>query len=303
MRHTAGRAPRSSSARSRAIIATGRCLWGAWDGPALTEGEPVAGTLAWTLSDDGRQRPELELPGHLVPLRLAVPWYVDPAAGVMGPVETELPAKLVRAVLASPWLAPATAARVRGELGRRIPAPAEMAPPELLREQLQPRLQLLAGVLPFGPVSTAVPDRYPPASSSTSYQVPLGPLSWNYSPLTLPAHEQRSVVVRDGRLVQVIRDARAEAEAREQLRRLGFERISRRGFLPEAHRHAGDLVLMDPDPGAWIEFMLDDVPKLRDAGWSRSPRTSRYAWRRRRVISRSRSRSARALTGSTSTSG
>ena len=256
----------------RAIIATGRARWGAWDGPAVTEGQPVAGTLAWTLSDDGRQRPELELPGHLEPLRLAVPWYVDPASGVMGPVETELPAKLVRAMLASPWLAPATAVRVRSEMGRRwpdrsIPAPADMAPPELLRERLQPRLQLLAGVLPFDPVSPAMPGRYPPATSSTSYQVPLGWLSWRYGPLTLSAHEQRDVVVRNGRLVQIRRDARAEAEARERLRRLGFERVSRLGFLPEAHRHAGDLVLMDPDPGAWIEFMLDDVPELRADGW------------------------------------
>ncbi len=256
----------------RAIVATGRGRWGAWDGPALTEGEPVAGQLAWALSDDGRQRPELELPAHLVPLRLAVPWYVDPAAGVIGPVETELPAKLVRAMLASPWLVPAMAARVRGEIGRRwpdrrIPAPAEMAPPELLREPLQPRLQLLAGVLPFDPIGTVVPGRYAPAASSTSYQVPVGRLSWHYGPLTLPAHEQRDVVVRNGCLVQVVRDAPAEAAARERLRRLGFERASRRGFLPEAHRHAGDLVLMDPDPGAWIEFMLDDVSELRATGW------------------------------------
>src|SRR5271166_6299167 len=34
-----------------------------------------------------------------------------------------------------------------------------------------------------------------------------------------------------------------------------------------AHPHANDLVLIDPDPGAWIDVVLHDVPALRADGW------------------------------------
>ena len=52
-----------------------------------------------------------------------------------------------------------------------------------------------------------------------------------------------------------------------RLHRLGFGQIGRHHLLPASHPHAGDLMLMDPDPAAWIEFMLEDVPQLRAEGW------------------------------------
>ena len=70
-----------------------------------------------------------------------------------------------------------------------------------------------------------------------------------------------------GVLYEVVRDARAEDQAAERARVLGLARISHYHFLPQAHPHAGDLTLMDPDPAAWIEFMLTDVPQLRAEGW------------------------------------
>ena len=113
----------------RSMIATGRARWAAWDGPVLTEGEPVQGELTWVVADDGRQRPDLAVPAPLVALRLAAPWYVDPATGAMGPIATFLPARLVRAMLDSPALPPAIAGRVRGgngpALARQHPADAK----------------------------------------------------------------------------------------------------------------------------------------------------------------------------------
>ena len=100
----------------RGILATGRGRWGAWDGPVLTEGDLVQGALTWVLADDGTQRPQLALPGTVLPLRLAVPWYADPHTGVMGPVETALPARLVQAMLASSPLTPEMADRAGAPL-------------------------------------------------------------------------------------------------------------------------------------------------------------------------------------------
>ena len=68
--------------------------------------------------------------------------------------------------------------------------------------------------------------------------------------------------------------------------------------------HAADLALLEPDPGAWIEFMLGDVPDLRArAGWSTSPSDFplRLAEPSRRHLLRD-PREQRGSTGSTSTS-
>ncbi len=259
----------------RSMIATGRARWAAWDGPALTEGEPVAGELTWVVAEDGRQRPGLALPAPLVALRLAVPWYVDPAGGAMGPVETALPARLVRAMLDSPALLPAVAGRVREEMGRRwpgslMPVPKSIAPPRMLREPLQPHLLLFAGDLPFDPTMVMPTGRTRPPPSIGPHRAALARLSWRYGPVSIPSglHRQPDHVVQHGGvLYQLVRDATAEDQAAERARRLGLAPINHTHSLPQAHPHAGDLTLMDPDPAAWIEFMLGDVPQLRAEGW------------------------------------
>ena len=255
----------------RRIIATGRGRWGAWDGPVLTEGEPVQGTLAWVVAADGRQRPELTLPDGVLSLRLAVPWYANPATGAMGPVETPLPAKLVQAMLSSPWLVPAVAVRVRAEMTERwphqdLPEPVLILPPERLSEPLQPVLHLLAGDLPFDPAIVAA-GRHAPLSPQAAYRVPLARLMWRYGPVVLQDAAERNAIMHDERLLEVVRDRTAEAKARKRLHTLGFGQIGQYHLLPAPHPHVADLMLMDPDPAAWIEFMLDDLPQLRAEGW------------------------------------
>ena len=259
----------------QSMIATGRARWAAWDGPALTEGEPVSGELTWVVADDGRQRPDLTLPAPLVALRLAVPWYVDPATGAMGPVATALPARLIRAMLDSPALPPAVAGRVREEMARRwpgrsLPAPQPIAAPRMLRERLQPHLLLFAGELPFDPTVVTPPGRIRPPHSTGPHRAALARLSWRYGPVSIPSglHRQPDRVVQhDGVLFQVVRDARAEDQAAERAQLLGLARINHYHSLPHLHPHASDLTLLDPDPAAWIEFMLGDVPQLRADGW------------------------------------
>ncbi len=259
----------------RTMIATGRARWAAWDGPILTEGRPVSGELTWVVADDGRQRPYLAVPQQLVPLRLSEPWYVDPATGVMGPVETALPARLVRAMLDSPALAPAVADRVREEMGRRwpggpLPTPKPIAAPQILRERLQPHLLLLAGDLPFDPTIVLSASHYRRPPAPRPHRVPLARLSWVYGPISIPSSQHRhadSAVQHGGVLFQIVRDAKAEDRAAERMRHLGIAPINHHYSLPQTHPHANDLLLTDPDPGAWIEFMLGDVPQLRADGW------------------------------------
>jgi len=258
------------------IIATGRGQWASWDGPALTEGPAVAGTLDWQLFDDGTQQPTLHVAAPLLTLRLAIPWYVDPASGIMGPIETPLAPRLVNAMLAGPLLSAALSASVRAEMIRRwpgghLPPPKRQGAPQALREQLQPHLLLLAAELPFDPavLPASGPARGAPPSAGL-HRVALARVSWRYGGIILPAgtpFQQKRIVQQDGALFQLVRDRAAEDRADAAIRQLGLVRLDQFHILPGAHAHVLNSAMIDPDPTAWLDFVLMDVPRLQEDGW------------------------------------
>ena len=263
-----------SAAVLRAIIATGRGRWGTWTGPVLNEGPPVPGTVEWQLRDDGTQVPALTLPEGLLPLRLPIPWYVDPARGTLGPIETELPPRILQILLASPSLPPAVADLVRAELpqrlpGRTLPAPRPLAPPTILRGPPHPHLLLLGGTLPYMTSSHGTSPT-PPGTL-----IPVARLSFRYGPpgpnaVTLravrrpPAH---TIVQRDGTLFDIHRDRETEQDFDLMVQSAGLTPILSY-MLPMAHPNLDDMLMQDPDPGAWVDFMLTELPTLRESGWT-----------------------------------
>ena len=245
------------------MIGTGRARWASSDGPVVTAGEPVAGELAWEMAEDGLQHPRLCLPGPCLALQTVPPWYVNPASGAMGPVATALPPRLLAAMLNGPAVAPALAERVRNEMtqrwpGRSLPAPAPVAPPKRLKARLQPQLRLLASERPLDPALAGFSDR-----------AALARLSWGYGPVTIRSNQPRKarrIVRNEGVLLEVVHDFQAEAQAWARIHELGLSRIPPY-FVPGGHPHAGDFMLLQPDPADWVDFMLQAVPELRAAGW------------------------------------
>ena len=259
----------------QAIIATGRGRWARWDGPALTKGAAVSGAMEWQLGDNGNQSPVLILPDNLRTLRLTRPWYVDPATGVMGPIETGLPSRLLCTLLAAPAIPPNLVERLRTEIDRRwpghaVPVPRVLAAPEPLRTALHPHLLLRVAELPFDPAAILAPARYRHVSSTDLHRVSLIKLSWRYGPITIPSgdpFQPHSIVQHDGKLFQLQRDLTAEEQVAATLDEFGFQRLDRFHVLSHSDPHCRDLALLDPDPGVWLEFVLHDVPCLRREGW------------------------------------
>ncbi len=256
----------------RCIAATDRGHWGSWDGPVVTEGPPLAGRLTWSLSDDGRQKPTLEVAEGFPVLTSASPWYADPQSGKMGPVQTDLAPRVLYAMLVGPPVPPVVAARVRDEMLRRmpdaaVPPPRNLAPPRQVHEKLRPHLALLAGDLPVDPWMYGRARRGSASPPPARQHVPLARLSFRYGDVTLATPVNRDTVVRDGALLTVVRDPVGEARAWERLHQLGLQIVQRLPLVMPSHPHANDFVLMDPDPGAWIELVLNALPALRADGW------------------------------------
>ena len=69
-------------------------------------------------------------------------------------------------------------------------------------------------------------------------------------PFTLTLPVTRDLVMRDGKMIEIVRDKTAEAHALERLQLLGFGRLDHHCGFVASHRHAKDLVLLDPDQEA-----------------------------------------------------
>jgi superfamily II DNA or RNA helicase len=199
---------------------------------------------------------------------------VDNHSGVLGPVELGLPPRLARTLLAVPALPPEAARHVGTELARRLPGlplppPKDMPPPQAVQGPPAPHLLLMSGELPFDPNAPLRHSGLIAPAVPSPTRVPLARLSFQYGPVRLPAAPvASSTVLHDGQLYRVTRDTAGEYEAARQLQEMEFERVS--GLLPSlaGHQLADAWLLLDPDPGAWIDMMLYEVPTLRAVGWT-----------------------------------
>ena len=257
----------------RRILATGRARWGTAEGPALAEGPERQGQITWITKPDASQQAALALDEALVGVRIPAPWYVDPAAGIMGPVGMDLPPRVVARLLNAPSIPPESAAEVRAQLSRRIPSakvpvPSELQPPEQIHDRMQPHLRLISGTLPsdpsYGRGSARVIGR-------GLYAVPLLRLSYQYGPITLPRSlkPQPRITVQDGTLYEIERDRSAEATVLAELTSLGFGSVHEVVPVYYQHAHTDDFALREYGPNpTWMQIVTQEVPRLRHAGWT-----------------------------------
>jgi hypothetical protein len=257
----------------RRILATDRARWGSAEGAALSEGPERQGQIVWVTNADASQRPKLVLDEGLVPVRIPAPWYVDVAAGKIGPVGLDLPKRLSTRLLDAPSIPADVAAEVRAQLAKRsnsshLPVPAELQPPEPVRAPMRPHLRLMNGTLPSDPYRGRGSAK---ALGSGLFAVPVARLCYQYGPISLPrsARPLPPITVRDGTLYAVERDREAEHGAVTELARRGFLPISEMLPVYYQHAHSDDFGLREQGgQSSWLQTILQDVPALRAAGWT-----------------------------------
>jgi superfamily II DNA or RNA helicase len=248
-------------------LATGRCHWGSIDGPALSVGETRRGSVRWITAPDGKQRPEIEMPGSGQAGIIAPPWYVDPAGGTCGPIDLGLEPMRAEAMLAAPPSSTEAVSRPRPDdalpLRSDSAKPRQVAGKPLIRLRLHQRgLRRMQSRSHAHRAGEAIED-----------DVPLAGLSFLYQAAEIAAEDVRPhpVVMTDDGLVEVTRSPREERAAVGALRRLGFETLSSLHVwqVPPDCRNQYSLSIGDPaeDDDRWFDFLIDDLSALREAGW------------------------------------
>jgi superfamily II DNA or RNA helicase len=236
-----------------------RCHWKQVQARPLARGAARAGHLRWTVDGNARSTPVLDVEGASAVLPLSPPWYVDAAQALAGPIECDVPARVLHHLLTAPPLSAEAVRRARagwdaalGEQASRVPQP-----PEVALEQVSPGEPTPILVLDRMEISTvrgAGTDRHP-----------AGQLLFGYASARVPEHETGSFLTRviNGRVIEVQRNAEAEARAAALLQSMGLV------ALPVPERDGTmRLYRVAPRGGSgWMEFALEHMPRLRAQGW------------------------------------
>jgi len=268
------------------VLATGRAYWSdIRTGVPLAPGPARPAQAAWIAAPDGSQRFTLvpgiaadaadsDAPDAVAVLPLNPPAYVDPEAGLCGPLTSDLPSQMAAELLQAPPL-PARSigafrAAAESRLGATLPS-LPSAPAQTVERRITPvpmlRLfQTQRGVSPFNSFFRGV-RRDPPAPEAAAG------LWFRYGDQEVPIESEapRLSWIDGDTLVEMPRDNGAEQDAglvlvAEGLVPMTLDSASAREkgcheafFLPDESGEA--------DVHEWLGFLHQSVPELQARGW------------------------------------
>jgi len=245
-----------------ALLATGRCHWRSIDSPALSEGAPRDADGAWKFDSSGAQRFVFGTePASEAVLPLAPPWYVDTQRWQSGPIRTTLLPMVAETLASAPPVPADHASGIRAALEQQlgtsgIPLPDVPDTHEVEDAAPVPCLRLLT-------LREYAAHRY--RHEGREHYVDIATLTFDYLGLRVN-RDSPGVVTRfqDGKLLRIKRHLRAEKQAHQQLKAIGFIKVAEVSrFHPHEHRH--DYTL--PNEASWLDFVTDQLAALRTEGW------------------------------------
>jgi len=182
--------------------------------PALRRGRDRHCTLIWGIDASGNQYPEFRSePAAPVVFLLGSPWYIDPASGECGKLETDLPGKLLDELFQQVHIAPGYGGKFHASLARRYPG-VELP---VLRELVVEECPALQPVPCLRFCSQALADPW-----GGTLETDLVLLSYDYAGIRLGGEQPSQVLVGD-RVLKIQRDPDFEEQCADQLMDAGLE--------------------------------------------------------------------------------
>ena len=246
----------------RLVLESGRGRWQSIEGTALVAGGPRPGQALWATAEDGVQRFRLDAGGDgVLVLPLAKPWYLDPASGLTGPLETDLPPHLLPVLMTAPPVPPPLAGRLRRELERKVPGHSAILP------------RAFGATVTRAVVPTPCLRLFPQTDYSPfdDYQVETfgGTLSFDYDGMIVLPDDRRAELTTASAeaLVVIPRQPAAEKAA--------VARLNTADLFADKVRPGAFILQVSPDDPHWAggdwnvlaAFLHHRVPELRSEGW------------------------------------
>ena len=190
-------------------------------------------------------------------LPVAPPWYVDAQRRECGPIDSGVSPALAEALARAPDIALEQADAARDALSQRAAGAAIPLPqvPEETTERAAPVPHLhLSG-------EQSYIGEYRPFG----YFLDFARLSFDYGGVLVTQDSTTSPrILRDGKVVHILRDRDAEKRANQRLREAGLIKVAN-APVPHVPQHKNDYTFHSATD--WLDFVGNDLPRLRAEGW------------------------------------
>ncbi len=252
------------------MIATGRCHWKNKNSPAITAGEPMKGLMQWHTYEDASQRLILK-PGSeaavLVPSN--PPSYFIDVTHQCGPLLFDVPNTLIEHLQQAPRISVDAISDVSERLRKVVkstPAPVELSIIKKENVEPKPSIRLCMYEPDDGYDNDLDYDYMDYVEPEPAMEVKM-----DYAGVSTSVHAKERVLtqLKNNSLVKIKRNMEAEKKYLDQITKMGIASLR---AMEMDHNIPEDLfALLHPDfvpaDDIWIQFMLRDLPVLREHGW------------------------------------
>ncbi|MDR3392521.1 MAG: DEAD/DEAH box helicase [Sulfuriferula sp.] len=263
--------PRISGPHSGALlhdlIISERAFWSDSDTQALSLGASRDCELGWMADDEGNQQLSVQLEDHEQILAVTPPWWINVKTGQCGELQTGLPDAIANILLLSPAIPNELLPEVTATLKHQLPNVTLPEPQSLETRQLDdvpPDPVLILNEIPV-----SLNDHWKRRDDNNTHYLPAAQIAFEYHGIRVNSHAaNRTVSQRRDHIRYVTnRDAAQEAHFAAQILSHTDLALIQKIFPAVAVTAEQSAAYSLAQPNDWLDFMIEDVPRLRDLGW------------------------------------
>lgn len=263
--------PKISGAQSgtllRDLIVSGRTFWCDSDAPPLKLGEARECSLTWIADDEGNQQLSVPLNDYEQILVVTPPWWINTHSQYCGEILTGLPDAVASILMQSPAIPSELLPEVTATLSHQLPNIILPAPQTLETRQLDSIAPNPVLVLHEIPVSLT--DHWKRRDDTSTHYLPAAQIAFEYHGIRVNTYTPSASISQRRDHIRYItqRDAAQEAFYAEQILTHTDLMLVHQIFSAVAITPEQATAYTLGQPSDWLDFMIEDVPRLRDLGW------------------------------------
>ena len=263
--------PKLSGAGSGALlhdlIATGRAFWCDSDTPPLTLGESRECQLTWIADDEGNQQLGVPLNEHEQVLSVSPPWWLNTRTHKCGTLQTGVPDAVASILMLSPAIPCELLPEVTATLSHQLPNITLPAPQMLETRHLEnvpPNPVLILSEIPV-----SLSDHWKRRDDTSTHYLPAAQIAFDYHGIPVNSYAPNNVISqrRDNIRYVTNRDPAQESHFTEQILTHTDLSLIQQIFPAVAITPEQATAYSLAQPSDWLDFMIEDIPRLRDLGW------------------------------------
>lgn len=250
------------------IIASGRACWQDSEAPILTLGEARVCELSWIADEEGNQQLSVPLDLYEIVLPIIPPWWLNTHAMQCGPLATGIPDYLASILVTSPAIPSEALTEVTDTLKQRLPDINLPEPQSLTTQHLTnvPPNPILI----LQEISVNLNDHWKRRDDASIHLLASAQIAFEYHGIRVHDYATNTMISRrkDNTRYTTQRDLQIEQNFSKQIKTHTDLSQVELLFPALALTQAQSTALSLSQPADWLDFMIEDVPRLRELGWN-----------------------------------